>query len=370
MPIVDAVVESPVVDSFRVQQVAGLFDLPPAGGISRCQFRAEVPGVDEDWTIGAIVGPSGSGKSTIARKAFGPAYHGGKDWPAGRAVIDCFAQKLSIKQITACLTAVGFSSPPAWLRPFAALSNGEQFRCQLARALLESGEILVFDEFTSVVDRTVAQIGSAAVAKSLRARRLNAKKFVAVTCHYDVLDWLSPDWILDMATCRLERGLLRRRPPIRLQVHRCRHEVWSMFKRHHYLSADLHRSAQCYLATWQDRPTCFAAILPVIGFAGMRRVSRIVTLPDFQGVGIGMSMLNALGQIHQRERLRLTITTSHPGMIAGLKISPTWLCTQVKPHGGTRHGQIHNIDGKGDSAPPKTSSGRCVVSFEYRGARP
>jgi hypothetical protein len=58
---------------------------------------------------------------------------------------------------------------------------------------------VAFDEFTSVVDRNVARIGSAAVAKAIRAGQIR-RRFVAVTCHYDVLEWLEPDWMIDMAT--------------------------------------------------------------------------------------------------------------------------------------------------------------------------
>ena len=39
-----------------------------------------------------------------------------------------------IKEITGLFTAVGFSSPPSWVKPYQVLSNGEQFRCDLARA--------------------------------------------------------------------------------------------------------------------------------------------------------------------------------------------------------------------------------------------
>ncbi len=95
-----------------------------------------------------------------------------------------------------CSEALGFSSPPAWLRPFHLLSNGEQFRVTLARALAEMPELAVVDEFTSVVDRTVARIGSGAIS---RAVRRSGRRLVAVTCHYDVLPWLEPDWVLDMA---------------------------------------------------------------------------------------------------------------------------------------------------------------------------
>lgn len=170
----------------------------------------ELPSDDEDWRIGVIVGPSGSGKTSVAREAYGEHFiEGGFRWDKNKAVVDHFG-KLSMKHVTQTLTSVGFSSPPAWVKPHHVLSGGERFRCDLARALLRPGDLVAFDEFTSVVDRTVAQIGSAAIAKSLRANRI-AKKFVAVTCHYDVLDWLEPDWVLDMATQQLARGCLRRR---------------------------------------------------------------------------------------------------------------------------------------------------------------
>ena len=89
--------------------------------------------------------------------------------------------------------AVGFGSVPSWLKPFDVLSNGEKMRVELARAMLQS-DFVVFDEFTSVVDRQVAQTASMAINKAVH--RMN-KQFIAVTCHYDVLEWLQPDWVFD-----------------------------------------------------------------------------------------------------------------------------------------------------------------------------
>lgn len=56
---------------------------------------------------------------------------------------------------------------------------------------------VVFDEFTSVVDRKVAQTASLAVSKAVRRAE---KQFIAVSCHYDILDWLEPDWVFDTNT--------------------------------------------------------------------------------------------------------------------------------------------------------------------------
>jgi ABC-type polar amino acid transport system ATPase subunit len=69
-------------------------------------------------------------------------------------------------------------------------------RVDIARALCLDQELTVFDEFTSVVDREVAKIGSVAVAKAVR--RKPGKKFIAVTCHSDVIDWLGVDWYYNM----------------------------------------------------------------------------------------------------------------------------------------------------------------------------
>src|SRR5687768_9229676 len=92
------------------------------------------------------------------------------------------------------LTSVGLSSVPDWLKPYDVLSNGQKMRASLAYALSIDKDIIVFDEFTSVVDREVAKVTSLAVSKSVRRTE---KKFVAVTCHYDVIDYLQPDWVFD-----------------------------------------------------------------------------------------------------------------------------------------------------------------------------
>ena len=224
-------------------------------------------------------------------------------WPSEQAVIDGFGD-LPIRSIVGLLTAVGFSSPPAWIKPYAVLSGGEQFRCDLARALATAlagrgaeseRPLVVFDEFTSVVDRQVAQIGSAAVAKAVRGD-LAAVRFVAVGCHYDVAEWLEPDWVIDMATRKLERRRLRR-PAIQLEVFRSGRNLWPLFAPHHYLSGKLSVAARCYVATWQGRPVTFCALLPVIGQRGYWRFSRIVTLPDYQGIGLGMRVVETIADM-------------------------------------------------------------------------
>lgn len=177
-------------NSFRAASVIGTFDLKEESIEERFVGQFDFP---ESWQIGAVVGNSGTGKTTIAKEIFKDDYVSKFEYNADN-ILDDFPKNMSVKDITQILNSVGFSSPPSWLKPYEVLSNGQKMRVDLANALMQDRDIVVFDEFTSVVDRTVAKVGSFAVQKAVRR---TDKKFVAVSCHYDILDWLMPDWVFN-----------------------------------------------------------------------------------------------------------------------------------------------------------------------------
>ena len=137
-----------------------------------------------------IYGASGTGKSTIANELFSKEIIKGYEYTHD-SVVDDMPEGKTIKEITQAFSSVGFSSPPSWLKPYSVLSNGEKMRVDLARAILSNQDTIVFDEYTSVVNREVAKVGSYAIQKAIRKTN---KKFVAVACHSDIIDWLEPDW--------------------------------------------------------------------------------------------------------------------------------------------------------------------------------
>lgn len=226
-------------------------------------------------------------------------------------------------------------------------------RCDLARALC-ADSLVVFDEFTSVVDRTVAQIGSAALAKAVR--RQKNRQFIAVTCHEDVLEWLTPDWTYEPHTGRFAWRLLQR-PHIVLDVFPVHRKAWEIFRQYHYMNANLNISAQCYLAEWNGTPVAFMATLPVIGFKNAWRISRVVVLPDYQGIGVGARFSDFIAEQYAQEGKRFRITFSHPALVRSFVRSPRWkLASQLKtgsqPHAGKVSGASHSFH-------------RSVVTFEY-----
>lgn len=348
-------VESAVSTTVRARQVSAMFDAPPQKK-ARIEWSLDVD-FETPWTVGLVVGPSGSGKSTLLRHVWGEPQ--ALEW-SGAGVVDDFSAAHTTEQIAAVCQAVGFNTIPAWMRPFAVLSNGEKFRVEMARRLLDDSDPIVVDEFTSLVDRQVAQIGAHAVQKYCRRA---GKRFVAVTCHYDVEEWLQPDWVIDMATRSFTRRLVQRRPAIECTIGRLPRSAWSMFAPYHYMTAELSKAAQCYGLWANGHLAAFAGLIPCPISSGEHRgeavwrVSRLVTLPDWQGLGLAMVLCDELGAEHVAAGKRLRMYPAHPALVRSFDRSPRWKL--VKAPGKFQRG----------SAVSRTSTvkmgGRPCAVFEY-----
>lgn len=190
MPSFNIIRESNPSNSFRVNSIKGQFDLSIDTVIET--FKGEI-NLPTEWNIGVVSGSSGSGKSTIAKELWPNEYIEGFKYKE-KSVVDDMPKECSPTEITKVFNSVGFATVWSWLKPYSVLSQGEKMRVDLARAILEKNELIVFDEFTSVVNREVAKHGSYAIQKSIRKKN---KKFIAVTCHSDIIEWLEPDWIYD-----------------------------------------------------------------------------------------------------------------------------------------------------------------------------
>lgn len=355
MPSFKHVVEIDYTPTFRTEKVAGMFDVPVTEKLKK-EWHIELPIEGKEWNVGLIVGASGAGKTTISKRAFGEdAYFNGSKWES-KSLLDDFSKEHDIKNITDVLSSVGFSSPPAWLLPYSALSNGQKFRADLARAIIETEGLLVFDEFTSVVDRTVAKVGAFAAQKFIR--KMN-RKFVAVTCHYDVSEWLEPDWIYDVSTSKFTWGRLRR-PEIKVSIERCHHSAWKLFKGHHYLSADISIASRIYVAFVCGEPAALCAVLPFPHpkLKNAWKEHRTVVLPDYQGIGLGNKLSEHVGDILLAEGKRFISTTSHPAMIGYRNKSKKWVLTR-KPSRVSKTGT--------SGIQTRVSNDRLTASFEYLG---
>jgi ABC-type transport system involved in cytochrome c biogenesis ATPase subunit/GNAT superfamily N-acetyltransferase len=313
-------------NSYRAARVKSLFNVESGANFS---LDAELDLESAPWQIGVIVGPSGSGKTSMGRTLWGPQALYAPSWPSDAPVIDAITPGGSFDDVTAALSSVGLGSVPTWLRPFGVLSNGEQFRANLARLIAEAPAQAVLDEFSSVVDRQIAQIGAGAFAK---AWRRTGGQAVLLSCHYDILDWVQPDWVFDTGTGQFIRGSLRRRPRIDVELWQTKWEHWPAFEPHHYLKLPHMIAATNYVATVDGQ---LVAHVAVSTRAGMKeaRACRLVVMPEWQGAGVGLRFLDAvcerwrLGQNRYDKPMLTLFHTSHPGLASALRRSDKW--TQV-----------------------------------------
>jgi Acetyltransferase (GNAT) family len=361
---VDLQVETKLDRTPRVKQLSGMFDVPAQEKLSH-HWKGELPIDDRDWNVGLIVGPSGAGKTSVARQLFGE----GKtlQWGA-TSVVDDFDKQFKIEDITNACSAVGFNSIPSWMKPFSVLSTGEKFRAELARHLLEDGDLIVVDEFTSVVDRQVAQIGSHAVQKRVRK---DGKKFVAVTCHYDVIDWLQPDWMLEPATMTFQWRSVQRRPDIHVEIARVDHAAWKLFAPFHYLTAELHKAAACYVLFVEGRPASFVGILhrPHPKVDDVKAISRIVTLPDYQGLGLAMILADTFGAAFKTLGKRFRNYPAHPSFVRSHDRSKNWVMKKKPGVFSPSLGKTSTLVSEAyrDAGGKMRIGGRPCAVFEYCG---
>jgi len=321
MSTLDLLVKCKLSDSFRCKQLESIFDVPHKTEQTR-EWHIDLPLEEKPWSIGLILGPSGSGKTLCAKQLFGSQFHPLLKWNSA-AVVDDFSEQYSIEDITSACQSVGFNTIPAWLRPYHTLSNGEKFRVDVARRLLELPSPVIVDEFTSVVDRQVAMMASHAVQRFIRK---TDKQFVALSCHSDVVDWLQPDWIFQPGTLKFTRRLLQRRPPINVTIGRVGPNLWKYFAPFHYMSKDIHKAATCFGLWVNNSLAAFAALLhrPHPKVKNIKAIHRMVTLPDYQGIGLAFVMMNTLGAALKSRGIRTRAYPAHPPFAKSFAQNKRW----------------------------------------------
>ena len=370
----------PEPNTYRAARVRSLFNVESAA----VAIEAELPLEERDWTLGVVVGPSGSGKSTIGGAIWGPrAVYRARRWPKDAPIVEAIAPASAFDDVTAALAAVGLGSVPAWLRPYRLLSTGERFRADLARIICEAPREIVIDEFTSVVDRQIARIGAMAFAKAWRRRaQATGAQTVLLSCHYDILDWVAPDWVWDTATGRFSGRWLRRRPPIVVDIVETDWRYWRLFEPHHYLKLPRMIAARCYVGHVDGAPVAHVAVGTRPGLIEAR-ACRLVVMPEWQGAGIGVRFLNAVceawrtGENRYGLRVPTLFHTSHPGLAAALRRDPHWWQVSAQLYGGHKGRSRESIRRSAVRAGKSRRGGytgygghfRAVQGFRYFGER-
>jgi hypothetical protein len=198
---------------------------------------------------------------------------------------------------------------PCCVNPVYTLSNGQKERAKVALYISFEKDLNVIDEWTSVVDRTVGKIMSHNIQKSIRSSN---SKIVLVSCHYDVVDWLNPDWIIDCNTREyIDRRCLwrnfKRNEQIKLEVKECDKKSWRYFSKYHYLSENSSIGLYFTFGLFHEKRqigfVSFSNLVPIRKNQKKIKLhsTRLVIHPDFCGIGLGIKFVDICSEyLHKK----------------------------------------------------------------------
>ena len=329
MSVINFIKKYNVPNSFRNQKIINTFDLKINEVIKEYDVNIDIE--NKDWNIGCIVGSSGTGKTTILNELFNnDKYYifNGFNWDNKKSILDNFNENINLDDIIKILSSIGFNTPVNWLLPYNLLSNGQKMRVDLARCILEKkNRIIVFDEFTSVVDRQVAQCCCICLSKYIRNNNL---KVIFVSCHFDILDYLEQDWIFNTNDMSFKYGRSARQEK-RFTIKRGNIENWKYFKGYYYLSSDICKNSKVFELYDNEKIIGFCAVLHLPNKnKNYKRIHRIVILPDYQGLGLGTRFLNEIAKYYYNLGYEMFIETSNISFIFSLNKNVNWILKDIR----------------------------------------
>jgi GNAT superfamily N-acetyltransferase len=159
---------------------------------------------------------------------------------------------------------------------------------------------------------------------------------VAATCHYDVVDWLQPDWIYQPHANSFAWRSVQPRPQLEFGIYPVDRSAWRVFAPHHYLSEYHHPAAQCFGGFIDGQCVMFMSYLHFMHphSKNIKLGHRLVVLPDWQGLGLSERMGETMGQYLYEHGFRYRVVSAHPAVIRSRSRSPRWKVTEG---GRTRH---------------------------------
>lgn len=139
-----------------------------------------------------------------------------------------------------------------------------------------------------------------------------------------------------------------------------------MFRKYHYLNTELNITCRQFVGVYNGELICHTGVLPLPMKKNARRLHRSVVLPDYQGIGIGMSFKNAVCDILRKEGWggQIWSTTTTPAQYHAQCKSEKWRLIRYgrakRNHGGMRVDMVARMM-------RATSRNRITYSFLYIG---
>ncbi len=318
---IDISFQTKTAQSLRVFEVAEAFGL----GLEDDKPFDVLKNFEIDIRPGDIVyltGDSGGGKSLLLRKVTSEVSQ--KKSLFGEIAVDSDLridpQSIVIESIgesteeaITFLSYAGMNDAYLFLRKYAELSDGQKYRYKIAKMLDQKKQVLIFDEFCSVLDRETAKAVAFTLQKIARRKKLT---LIVATAHDDLIRDLSPSVLVrkhygrEADVAYLGQSLQNRCSLMdNIEIHKGTREEWSRLEAFHYRDKTPFGIQEIYIATLNGEVIagCTYSVPARDSMARNRyfgrkieveelnknfaNLSRVVVVPKFRGIGLGVRLL-------------------------------------------------------------------------------
>lgn len=199
-----------------------------------------------------------------------------------------------------------------------------------------------------------------------------------LSCHYDIAEWLQPDWIFDTGRGEFSRRLLQR-PSVELELWETDWRYWPLFEPHHYLKLPKMIAATNYVGVVDGELVAHVGVSTRPGLVEAR-ACRLVVMPEWQGAGVGLRFLDAVcalwaaGANRYGKPMPTLFHTSHPGLAAALRRNAAWTQISGSLCGDNKARSIQTLKASAQRAGGRAAGSgfgghfRAVQGFRYLGA--
>lgn len=125
------------------------------------------------------------------------------------------------------------------------------------------------------------------------------------------------------------------------------------------MNHDINNASQCFAAYINNVAVGFIAVIhfPHPKSKNIKKIHRLVVLPDYQGVGIGIRLLEFVAKLLKKNAFRCLITTSTPALMHALNKNKDWKLN--------RFGRVSNTKTNIVDLSKTSSAKRITTTYEY-----
>jgi GNAT superfamily N-acetyltransferase len=141
--------------------------------------------------------------------------------------------------------------------------------------------------------------------------------------------------------------------------------VWEIFRKYHYLNTELHQASEQWVGIINGELVCHTGIIQFPMRKGWKRVHRLVVLPDYQGIGIGLKFINTICKYYKDNNWNINLTTTTPSLVHTMAKSKEWNLIRYGRSSNTPV-QFERYGIKSSHFKKTISNKRITYSFNYK----